>query len=123
MSAERFVFAAGVFHVTLGVFHLGFWKLFGWREELPKLSMVNRGVVPVLNIMLSYVFFATALVQLFHPELWAGAKLGRAALALIAVFWLLRAVLQPIFWPRTALSWTFCGVFLLGAALHFAALA
>lgn len=123
MSAEQFVLAAGAYHVALGVFHLAFWKLFRWREELPKLSRVNRGVVPVLNVMLSYVFFAVALMQLVHPELWAAGKLGRAALAVGAGFWLLRAGLQPLFWPRTALSWAFVGLFLLGAALHLAALA
>ncbi|MBA4137198.1 MAG: hypothetical protein C0518_07770 [Opitutus sp.] len=122
MSAERFVLAAGAYHLALGVFHLAFWKLFHWREELPKLSTINRGVLQVLNVMLSYVFFAVALGQLFHAESWTTSIFGRVALALMAGFWLLRAALQPLFWPRTTLGWGICGGFLFGAALHFAAL-
>jgi hypothetical protein len=122
VTPERLVLAASAYHVALGVFHVAFWKLFRWREDLPRLTPVNRGVLQVLNIMACYVFFAVALLQGLNPEAWTAGAPGRAGLVAVAGFWLLRAALQPIFWRRTAVSWAFCALFLLGAGLHLAAL-
>lgn len=122
MNGERWIYAGAAFNAALGVFHLAFWKLFRWREELPRLGPVNRGVLQVLNIMLSYVFFAVAAGQVAQAAAWIGTPLGRAATAGVAGFWILRAALQPFFWPRTGASWAMCGVFGLGAALHAVAL-
>lgn len=123
MSASGWIVAAAVFNAGFGVFHLGFWRLFRWREELPRLGAINRGVVPVLNIMLTYAFFAVAATQAAMPGAWIDAPLGRAALAGLAGFWVLRAGLQLIFWPRVGRSWALFGVFLTGATLHALALA
>ncbi|MBI5423112.1 MAG: hypothetical protein HZA32_03440 [Opitutae bacterium] len=123
MSAGGWILAAAVFNAAFGLFHLGFWKLFRWREELPRLSAINRGVVPVLNIMLTYVFFAVALAQATLREAWVATPLGRAALVGVTGFWVLRAGLQLICWPRVARSWALFGVFLVGVALHALALA
>lgn len=123
MSAGGWILAAAAFNAAFGFFHLGFWKLFRWREELPRLGAINRGVVPVLNIMLTYVFFAVALAQATLREAWVATPLGRAALVGVTGFWTLRAGLQLIYWPRVARSWALFGVFLVGVALHALALA
>jgi hypothetical protein len=123
MNTTRWIVAGALFNAAFGLFHLGFWKLFRWREELPRLGLVNRGVVPVLNVMLCYVFFAAAAAQVAQPEAWIATPLGRCGTGAVAGFWLLRASLQPFFWPRTRGSWAFCAVFLLGASMHALALA
>lgn len=122
MSAELLTIAGGIFNAALGVFHLGFWKLFRWADELPRLGAVNRGVMQVLNIMLAYVFFAVSAVQLLLTPAWTGTALGRVGTGVVAGFWLLRALLQPFFWPRVAASWAMFGLFALGATLHALAL-
>lgn len=123
MSAGGWIWAGAAFNAALGIFHLAFWKLFRWSEELPRLGAVNRGVLQVLNLMLSYVFFAVAAAQVAFADAWVGTPLGRAATAGVAGFWVLRAALQPFFWPRVGRSWAMFGVFWLGAALHALALA
>lgn len=122
MNGEHWIYAGAAFNAAFGVFHLAFWKLFRWREELPRLAPVNRGVLQVLNIMLSYVFFAVAAAQVAYADAWVATPLGRAATAGATGFWLLRAGVQPFFWPRIAASWVMFGLFLLGAALHALAL-
>ncbi len=52
MQSHAWLYAAAGFNVALALFHLGFWRLFRWREELPKLHPVNRGVMQALNLML-----------------------------------------------------------------------
>lgn len=122
MSAEQLTLAGAVFNAAFGVFHLGFWKLFRWSDELLRLGAVNRGVMQVLNLMLAYVFFAVATAQWCLAPAWTTTPLGRVGTGIVAGFWLLRALLQPFFWPRVPASWAMFGLFLLGAAFHALAL-
>lgn len=120
MKPEAWIYAAAGYNVALAAFHLGFWRLFRWREELPKLQLTNRGVMQVLNLMLTFVFLLIASIQVLLAGEMAGSATGRALLAGMAVFWLVRAALQPVFWRGAppAANAAFVVVFLLGAGLH-----
>ena len=123
MNPQACIYAAAGYNVALALFHVGFWRLFRWQEELPKLHPVNRAVMQVMNVMLICVFLAMAAVQVrFAPELTSTA-LGRTVLGGMAAFWLVRAVLQPVFFRSSpAVRWGFSVIFLLGAGLHALAL-
>ena len=60
-AAHSFSFAA---------FHLAFWKLFDWREELPRMSLANRAILQVM----ADVFGATV----YQLEVEGSAALGAA---------------------------------------------
>jgi hypothetical protein len=122
MQAEIYLWAAAGFNVAFGLFHVGFWRFFNWREELPRLRAINRGVLQVLNLMLIFVFFAVAALQIGWTRELLSTPLGRAGLGLATAFWLLRFGLQLVFWPRTRVGWAFALVFAFGAGLHAAAL-
>ena len=59
--------SAAIFNAAFAAFHLGFWRLFRWRSELAKLTSLNRAIVQVLNLCLTFVFviFAVILLQKF----------------------------------------------------------
>ena len=120
MKTQTWLYAAAGYNVALALFHLGFWRIFRWREELPRLHPVNRGVMQAMNVMLVFVFLMlTALLVLNAGEI-AGTRLGRSLLAGMMLFWIVRAVLQPIFWrgqPATTNA-AFAVLFLFGAGLH-----
>ena len=62
-----------------------------------------------------------ALLCFFFPGELAATELGRFWLMAMAVFWLPRALIQPVFFGlRHPLSATLFAVFLLGAVLHAA---
>lgn len=124
MKAHHWIYAAAVYHVALAVFHVGFWRLFRWREELPRLRAVNRGVLQVLNIMLTYFFLLCAALQFGWPMALRLTAPGKFFLGAMAGFWLLRAVLQPVFWPEFAgkINVIFAAIFVAGAGLHLLAL-
>ncbi|HEX7047134.1 MAG TPA: hypothetical protein VF275_06155 [Gammaproteobacteria bacterium] len=86
------IYAGGVFHLAFAVFHLGFWKLFKWDEQLPRLGVINRNVMQILNLCLTFVFFAFAWISFVHAEALLGTALGDALLGVIALFWILRAI-------------------------------
>jgi hypothetical protein len=120
MKTQVWIYAAAGYNVALAVFHLGFWRLFRWKEELRKLHPVNRGVMQVMNIMLTFMFLMLAAVQVLNAAELTATPLGRLLMAVLTGFWLLRAVLQPVFWPTMpkATNAAFIGLFTLGAGLH-----
>lgn len=114
-----FIMAGGVFSAVLAVFHLMFWRLYDWRRELRALTFVNRGMVQVLNLCLTFVLAIFAYLSLAHTDELGSTRLGYSLLALIALFWLARAVEQVVFfrlrhWGSRALF----VFFLVGAGLY-----
>jgi hypothetical protein len=120
MKTQAWIYAAAGYNVALTVFHLGFWRLFRWKEELPKLHPVNRGVMQVLNLMLTFVFLMLTALLVLHAGEVTGSRLGRSLLAGMTAFWVIRAILQPVFWRALPASTNaaFVMMFLLGAGLH-----
>jgi hypothetical protein len=120
MESNGWIYAAAGYNAALAMFHLGFWRMFRWREELPKLHAANRGVMQVLNIMLTFVFLMLSALLVLHANEVTGSRLGRSLLAGMMGFWILRAILQPIFWPSLpkGTNGAFVFLFVIGAGLH-----
>jgi hypothetical protein len=120
MQSHLWIYAAAGYNVALAVFHLGFWRLFRWNEELTKLHPVNRGVVQVMNLMLAFLFLMLAAVQVLNAAELTATPLGRLLMAGLTLAWVLRAILQPIFWRAVpkATNAAFICLFMLGAGLH-----
>jgi hypothetical protein len=119
-AARAALFAVGVYHLGFALFHLGFWKLFRWKEELARLGHVNRAIMQVLNVCFTYLAFAFAVLALAFPH-----SLGNAVLGVLAGLWLLRAALQVVFFRRVSarINAALVALFLLGAALPIVAIA
>lgn len=123
VDPDLLVKAGGIYHLGFVVFHLFFWKLFRWREDLASLTSINRAVMQILNLCLTFVFLLFGYLSLFHtPELLASG-LGRALLMGIAIFWFLRMIEQVIFFGlRNKLSGAFTVMFLFGSLLYILAI-
>jgi hypothetical protein len=121
-AASALIVAAGLFNLAFAVFHLLFWRLFNWNQELPRLGTANRGIMQVLNLCLTYVFIVAATILLFFPLEAFATELGTFLLWAIAGFWLLRAFLQPTFFElRHPLSQALFAIFVIGSLIHGAA--
>ena len=119
MSNEAIIYSGGIYNLILIVFHLLFWKLFDWRKDLSSLSHINRAIMQVLNLSLTFVFLIFAYVSFFHHSELLITKLGRSLLILMAIFWLLRAIEQIVFFGfRSHISKAFFMFFMLGAVIY-----
>ncbi len=119
MRPETLIVAGGVFSAAFAVFHLFFWKLFRWKTDLATLTSLNRAIVQILNLCLTFVFVIFAYLSLAHSVELLATKLGHSLLFLIAVFWYLRAVEQVLFFGlRRPLSIMFFVLFLVGGLLY-----
>lgn len=118
-SSSGWVLACAAFNAALFLFHAAFWRLFRWPGSLGGSGRINTAITQVLNIMLAYCFLvaAAAFVWLYR----SGGDARPLALA-GAGFWLIRTVLQPLFFSmRNTASVAITGVFAVGFVLHLAA--
>ncbi len=119
MNAETLIIIGGLYNLALAVFHLLFWKLFNWKQDLATLTPLNRAVVQILNLCLTFVFLLFAYISFFHANELLHSKLGRSLLALTAIFWFLRTIEQIIFFGlRRKASIAFLILFLIGTGLY-----
>lgn len=117
--AKISLFVGGVFNFGFAVFHLFFWKLFNWKEDLASLTRINRAVVQILNLCLTFLFFVMAYISFFHSMELIATPLGRTIPASIALFWALWLVEQIIFFGiRHRISILFILIFLAGTVLY-----
>jgi hypothetical protein len=95
--SETAIFVGGIFNLGFAIFHLMFWRLLRWKEDLATLTSINRSVMQILNLCLIFVFLVMAYVSFFHiPEL-IQINLGRTLLIAFSLFWFLRMIEQIIF--------------------------
>ncbi len=116
---EILIKAGGIYSLGFVIFHLLFWRIFDWDRDLRSLSFLNRAIMQVVNLSLTFVFFIFGYISLMHTRELLESSLGHSLLLLIALFWFLRAIEQVVFfklkhWGSVA----FLAVFLLGSLLY-----
>lgn len=120
-TAAALIKIGGFASIGWFVFHCFFWRLFNWKSQLKRLNEVNNGVMQVLNLCLSFVFLIFAAVSLLYATELLDAGLGRALLAGIGCFWVLRLIEQPLFFGFSRISNLFSLLFAATAACYLAA--
>lgn len=118
MSAATLMYLCAALSFGFALFHLAFWRLFGWPRTLQATTRPNRAILQIANVQLVWVFTGVGLLCLLFPGELAGTPLGRAVLAGMAAFWLVRLAGQWI-WLRMnhPLVHALSALFALGAVL------
>ena len=117
--SEISLFGGGLFNLGFTVFHLFFWKLFDWKNDLASLTPVNRSVMQILNLCLTFMIFVMAYLSLFLPREMLATHLGKSLLVAFAIFWFFRMLEQIfVFEVKGRLSVVFTLIFLLGSIFY-----
>ncbi len=117
--SETVVFVGGVYSLGFAIFHLMFWRLFRWKKDLASLTLVNRSVMQILNLCLTFVFLVMAYVSFFHSPELIQTSLGKTILVAFSLFWFLRMVEQVVFFGvKNRVSIILTLVFLLGSVIY-----
>ena len=97
MNKTWLLYICGIYNLSFAVFHMYFWKIFRWNEDLKGNSMANRAIIQILNIRLIYVFLLMAFIYLLYPEQLTETKVGLVLLIGFLGFWTGRFIEQFIF--------------------------
>jgi hypothetical protein len=118
-SSEAMVIFGGVFNLGFAIYHLMFWRLFHWKEELALLGRLNRSVVQIINLCLTFLLLVMAYVSFFQRSELLQTNLGHTILIAFALFWFLRMIEQIVFFGfKKKMSVVFTLLFLLGGAVY-----
>ncbi|TYT25703.1 hypothetical protein FZO89_05215 [Luteimonas viscosa] len=118
MHTETILLLCALHSFGFALFHLAFWRLFGWPRTLENTTRPNRAILQIANVQLVWIFIAIGLSCLLYPAELASSPLGRALLAAMAGFWAIRTGTQFV-WLRIRhpLVHTLTASFVLGAVL------
>ena len=80
--------------MVLAFAHAVFPRYFHWREELQKLSLVNKEIMEVHTLFIALTVGLMGLLLLTSAELLATTELGRRVAGGMALFWGVRLIVQ-----------------------------
>jgi hypothetical protein len=104
MSWEILVRLAGLGLVALALLHAAFPRRFQWREELARLSPLNREIFWIHTLFVVLTVLLMGVPMLVDPGVWLErSRPGAWAAAGFTVFWGTRLIVQ--FWGYSASLW------------------
>ena len=119
MDNHAVIQIGGVYNIGFAGFPIMFLKKFGWENELSKLTRINRAVMQVLNLCLTFCFVFFGYISVFHAGEMIASRIGQKMLLFIALFWLVRAVEQVVFFDfKRPMSIAMTVLFLFGFCLY-----
>jgi hypothetical protein len=119
MNSDILLILGGIFNLLIAIFHLSFWRIFNWHQDLKSLRYVNRAVMQILNLSLTFVFFIFSYISFTYTYELLITRLGHSIIASISVFWFLRAFMQVAFFGlKNKTSILFFILFLIGGIIY-----
>ena len=96
----------GVYHLSFAIFHISIWwlKKFNWKEELPRMSLINRSGIQMLNVAVIIFLFLIAYVSFRYPEELLSSNLGKVLLFSTSFFWLARLIGELVFKDKNSIN-------------------
>jgi hypothetical protein len=102
VSLELHLQVAGVLLLLLAALHPALPKQLGWKDDLAKLTLVNRQIFLVhVGFIVLLLVLMGCLALFYAAELAAPSRLSRAVLGGLAVFWTLRLLTQQLVYDRS----------------------
>ncbi|HOO72948.1 MAG TPA: hypothetical protein PK926_14420 [Spirochaetota bacterium] len=103
--------AGSLINLAMAVFHMFFWKLFNWSEELPKLAEVNSGILQIANIIIIFILLYFALMSFLISRSGELDFNGASIFACVMGFYLIRIFTGMAFFGFTSdelIVWAVC---------------
>jgi hypothetical protein len=116
------LYVGGTVSLFFAVFHLLFWQLGNWPEELPRLSPGNSGIMQMLNVASMYMMLFAAFISFYLARKKTFVFTEQAVIVFIAGYYLLRIAFGGPFFGvsvQEVAIWIFC---LIPATCYLAAL-
>ncbi|UKJ06090.1 hypothetical protein [Solitalea lacus] len=94
---KTIILLCGIFNIGFALFHIGFWKIFNWNSKLKKTGYINKAIMQILNVQITYYFLFTAAICFIYPSELLTTSLGHLFLMGSSLFWFIRTIQQFIF--------------------------
>ena len=91
------IYVGGVLTLLMAVFHTRFYRLFHWKADFEKITIVNARIIYTVHLALLFLFFIIVVKILPSPmpkELSQSFGLAAGLNLLFSIFWLWRLIWQ-----------------------------
>ena len=112
--SKALLIAGGILNALFAVFHLALPSLAQWQNTLRTISTDSQAVMYTLNLAAALTLLVFAYVSVFHRRDLLTTNLGKALAISIALFWLVRAVAEILYF-RIGVDGSWVGVLIFGA--------
>ena len=97
------IITGGILSLFVAAGHSAFYRLFNWRTDFGRMTILNRKVLYTLHIFLTLLFFSFGIISLaYAKELSSGRGLGHGISLAYGLFWLVRLLWQIIYFRPSA---------------------
>jgi hypothetical protein len=84
----------GILLIALALLHVIFPKYFNWKEELQRISLINRQVMIIHTFFIAFVLLLMGLLCYTSADELVETPLGRKVALGFSIFWITRLVIQ-----------------------------
>ncbi|HEY0045772.1 MAG TPA: hypothetical protein VGB44_03575 [Flavobacterium sp.] len=84
----------GILLIALALLHVIFPKYFNWKEELQRISLINRQVMIIHTFFIAFVLLLMGLLCFTSADELVETPLGRKVALGLSIFWITRLVIQ-----------------------------
>lgn len=111
----------GVLLMILSFIHIFFPTYFNWKEELQRLSLINRQMMTIHTFFIALTVFLMGLLCITSSTELVNTKFGKTISLGFGVFWSIRLFIQVFGYSKelwagkafeTVLHFLFCGLWL-----------
>lgn len=97
MDKSLLLSLCGIYNLLFALFHISFWKIFKWKQDLKNNTIGNRAIMQILNIRLIYIFLLMSFIYFFYQKQLIETEIGFVLLLGFLGFWIGRTIEQFIF--------------------------
>ena len=112
--SKALLIAGGILNALFAVFHFALPSLAQWQNTLSTISTDSQAVMYTLNLAAAFTLLVFAFVSVFYRHDLLTTNLGKALSISIALFWLVRAVAEILYF-RIGVNGSWVGALIFGA--------
>jgi hypothetical protein len=95
------IYVGGALTLIMAIFHTRFYRMFNWKTDFDKVTVLNARIIYTVHLALVLLFFMLGIISIVNArELAQSIGLALGFNLLFSVFWLWRLVWQFAYFKR-----------------------
>ena len=95
------IYVGGALTLIMAIFHTRFYRMFNWKTDFDKVTVLNARIIYTVHLALLLLFFMLGIISIVNAkELAQSIGLALGLNLLFSVFWLWRLIWQFTYFKR-----------------------
>jgi hypothetical protein len=95
------IYVGGALTLLMAIFHTRFYRMFKWKTDFNKVTVLNARIIYTVHVALLLLFFMLGIISIVNAkELAQSIGLALGLNLLFSIFWLWRLVWQFAYFKR-----------------------